>query len=209
MSNLYADVSDCSGKKLLKTLIDQVENNWTDGNTLNFYTNSNFGIAKNKSFTITEETTNISYSGYKLFYVEVKPQSIQTGSGIIYFLTRNGKFVDYSYKNSSLRKQFSSSIFKTKWWKYYENGFNREDFSLLEIAACVLFTFEVARRRSDEQSHPNLQKRYPLKRKEVDQALFSYLMGNSRPDEKYEAQVSNLFLRFLNYQALLYSKVAI
>ena len=54
----------------------------------------------------------------------------------------------------------------------------------MEMAACALFTFEVARRHKNEQLRG-----YPLLRKQIDQALFVYVMGKSKPYNQYVSQV--------------------
>ena len=139
-----------------------------------------------KALFYTEE---IGFNYFPLFVIEANPTRQQPGNGLVQIRNNNNNLISYTYSTNPANGVLNAilSPFFPEFWKNFmtkEFGFSRLDMSQ-EIAACILLTFEIARRTGNDQNQ--------LTRQQVSEAIYkvmNFLFSNTRD---YENMVRVVF----------------
>ena len=154
-------LDDYRGETLQDFLVDEVDINWHDKMTYEFYQSRNNDRQKIPSFTVLS-----------------KPTPNQPGNGVVKFLDLH----DYHYMGYS--HKYLKDVYHYRDFPQLRTDYLQRDLGNVEedktLAANVLFSFEIARRVDEEE------KTYPLTRSEVEEAI-KYVMALR--GKKYDKKV--------------------
>ena len=117
-----------------------------------------------------------------LFVIEVYPTQRQPGNGRVRIRTNSNKFVAYTYSTNPANGVLNgilSPSFPEFWNKFITTpfGFSRLDMTE-ERAACILLTFEIARKTGNDQSQ--------LARQQVSEAIHKVMFFHYTDQEAYK-----------------------
>ena len=147
---LLQRIDGLTGKGLLQCLTNLVDKKWKNLEKVLFYTQQPDEFSK------------------PLFVIEVVSTKIEPGNGLVKIRTHNDKLLSYSFsqsKKNGVQETILSTAFMKCWDSFWIKPFESSKLVMTKKeAACILLTFEIARRTKNEKKQ--------LKRKQVSDAIF-------------------------------------
>jgi len=171
--DIHLDISLLTGEELLKRLCKLVDRDWWKTWRVTLYVESTSHLKKYKK--VRDHYTKDIIKGYEIAYIQTKPTEEQPGNGLIWSRNKKGFLSTFSYKITRRKNMFSIGArlrqfeFTHVWKEFFLGRFktNFKKFSYLDLAGCLLLTFEISRRHKNDFEQ--------LKRFEVEQAVMNVM----------------------------------